>query len=50
MNGSPNPIDLSKDAPQAATQKATDVLDTAGNLDEFPAACREHLGGEGYTP
>ena len=50
MSDSPNPIDLSEDALQAAAQKATDAFDAAGNLDELSAARREHLGDEGYIP
>lgn len=50
MSDSPNPIDLSEDALQAAAQKATDAFNTAGNLDELSAARREHLGDEGYIP
>ena len=50
MSDSPNPIDLSEEALQAAAQKATDAFDAAGNLDELSAARREHLGDEGYIP
>lgn len=50
MSDSPNPIDLSEDALQAAAQKATDAFNTAGNLDELSAARREHLGDKGYIP